>query len=217
MSEYNINKFEYKNNIYKFMDYRLSGLMTVEGTQSSSTNNWLGNIQVSDLENGMTIVYYLPFSSTSSNATLNLALEDGTTTGPVEVYDFNNSRFNYPLDAGSMIILTYWKALSISIDGISISSDRWIRSDFEYISKYIKYNQNTLNIKIPDSNYSIKTSSNGVMISDINGQDAFKVQNTEAIVNKISVNEDLNLNGANGRWVQYVDSSNRLKIDWEVN
>jgi hypothetical protein len=54
----------------------------VKGTQTASTNAWTGELaQVSALYEGLTIRYRLPYAGTSSGATLNLTLSDGTMTG----------------------------------------------------------------------------------------------------------------------------------------
>lgn len=58
----------------------------VKGTQIASTGSWTGNLpDVDALYEGLSIDYWLPYSG-SGNATLELTLKDGSTTGPVPVY-----------------------------------------------------------------------------------------------------------------------------------
>ena len=56
----------------------------IVGTQTASTAAWKGNASFSELKDGQTILYWLPYAGTSSNATLNLTLADGTATGAVD-------------------------------------------------------------------------------------------------------------------------------------
>ena len=58
----------------------------IVGTQTAATNTWTGNATFSELKDGQTILYWLPFAGTSSSATLNLTLSDGTATGAARVY-----------------------------------------------------------------------------------------------------------------------------------
>ena len=53
----------------------------IVGTQAAATNAWTGNATFSELRDGQTILYWLPFAGTSSSATLDLTLSNGTTTG----------------------------------------------------------------------------------------------------------------------------------------
>ena len=58
----------------------------IVGTQTAATAAWTGVASFSELRDGQTILYWLPFAGTSTNATLNLTLADGTETGAVPVY-----------------------------------------------------------------------------------------------------------------------------------
>ena len=94
------------------------GVFTVIGNQSTATNAWTGALHdVPALYDGLTIMYYLPWAGTSSSATLNLTLDDNTTTGAVACYYGNTTRLTTHYGKGSNIIMTYWSAGSISIDG----------------------------------------------------------------------------------------------------
>lgn len=110
----------------------ITGIYPVKGKQTAVTNIWTGTIEgVNELFDGLTIAYYLPYNGTSTAATLNLTFEDGTTTGPVDVYYGNNTRMTTHISAGSTIILTYWSAGSIKIAGTATENARWTRSDYD--------------------------------------------------------------------------------------
>jgi len=81
----------------------------VKGTQTSTTANWTGVIDLPALFDGLTIVYYLPRTS-ASNATLELTLNDNTTTGKIPVYVTNTTRMGTHYGAGATVYLTYWSA-----------------------------------------------------------------------------------------------------------
>lgn len=102
------------------------GIYAVKGTQSASTSVWTGNIDVSELYNGLTIAYYLPYSSTTTPVTLNLTLTNGSTTGAVNCYVNGTTRITNQYAAGSVITLTYWSAGSIGVNGTATTDNRWV-------------------------------------------------------------------------------------------
>lgn len=106
------------------------GIIPVIGTQTASTNAWTGNIDIDELYDGLTIAYFLPYAGTSSNATLNLTLRDGTTTGAVDVYYTSTTRATTHYGVGSTIFLTYWSAGSVSVSGTAITNNRWTRCNY---------------------------------------------------------------------------------------
>ena len=108
---------------------------TVIGTQTAATGAWTGNIDAPALYDGMRILYYLPYAG-SGNATLNLTLSDGTTTGAVNCYLYANSRLTTHYGAGYNFHLTYWSAGSIKINGTATTDNRWI-VDSQYWSNTI--------------------------------------------------------------------------------
>lgn len=110
---------------YNIKDAKKSGIYTVIGTQTASTNAFTGTIPINALYDGLTINYYIPYAPTSSSATLNLTLADGTTTGAKNVY-ITTSRFTTHIGAGRNIVMTYWSAGSISISGTPTTDDRWV-------------------------------------------------------------------------------------------
>ena len=113
---------------YNLRDARISGIYSVKGTQTANTGSWTGNLPLNALYDGLTIAYYLPRDG-SGNATLNLTLANGTNTGAVNIYYTNNTRMTTHYGAGSTIILTYWSAGSISINGTATTDNRWTHSD----------------------------------------------------------------------------------------
>lgn len=56
------------------------------GTQTATTSSWTGTSStLTELKDGTQIRYWLPYAG-SGNATLNLTLKDGTTTGAINIY-----------------------------------------------------------------------------------------------------------------------------------
>ena len=78
----------------------------INGTQTAATSTWKGIAPFSKLENGQQITYKLPFNGVS-NATLNLTLSDGSTTGDIACYFKSTSRLTTHYGQGSVIRLTY--------------------------------------------------------------------------------------------------------------
>ena len=87
------------------------------GTQTASTGSWTGvSNTITELKDGIQIRYWLPYAG-SGNATLNLTLKNGTTTGAIPIYrqggyasstgvvTANRVTTHYP--AGSSISMTY--------------------------------------------------------------------------------------------------------------
>lgn len=87
------------------------------GTQTAATGSWTGvSNTITELKDGIQIRYWLPYAG-SGNATLNLTLKDGTTTGAIPIYrqggyasstgvvTVNRVTTHYP--AGSSISMTY--------------------------------------------------------------------------------------------------------------
>ena len=114
----------------------LSGIIPVIGTQTANTSAWTGKLPVDQLFNGLTIAYYLPRNSTSTSVTLDLTLNNNTTTGAINVYFNNNSRMTSHFSAGATIILTYWSAGSVSINGTATTDNRWSRADYDSTNIY---------------------------------------------------------------------------------
>lgn len=106
-----------------------TGFISVIGTQTATTASWAGTLPIPQLYDGLTIAYYLPYTS-AANVTLNLTLSNGTTTGPINCYFNANTRLGTQYGAGSTIILTYWGAGSISINGTATTEASWRHCDY---------------------------------------------------------------------------------------
>ena len=116
------------NTTYDLKDSKKTGIYYVKGTQTAATGAWTGNIDVPALYTGLTIMYYLPYDG-SGNATLNLTLSNGTTTGAKNCY-ITTGRLTTHYGAGRNIIMTFYKAGDISIKGTATTDDRWICDAF---------------------------------------------------------------------------------------
>ena len=82
------------------------GTEMIVGTQTTTTGAWTGVASFSELKDGQQIAYWLPYSG-SGNATLELTLPDGTTTGAIPCYYSQQTRLNTQYVAGNVIRLTY--------------------------------------------------------------------------------------------------------------
>lgn len=94
----------------------LSNLQSIEyivGTQTAATAVWKGVTKDSTLRVGKVIAYYLPYAGTSTAATLNLTLADGTTTGAIDVRRTASSTVTTQFAADNVLIMIYdghyWK------------------------------------------------------------------------------------------------------------
>lgn len=90
----------------------------IVGTQTATTASWTGKTTDAVLKAGKTIAYRLPQTS-AANATLNLTLSGGGTTGEKAVY-YNNSRVGTHYPAYSVIHMTYdgssWRITNYNAD-----------------------------------------------------------------------------------------------------
>lgn len=78
----------------------------IVGTQTEITGSWTGTTEDSSLYDGKNINYFLPYAG-SGNATLNLTLAGGTTTGAKPVYLSGTSYVTTHYGANSCINMTY--------------------------------------------------------------------------------------------------------------
>lgn len=78
----------------------------IVGTQTAATGAWTGKASFSELTDGQQIVYWLPYAG-SGNASLNLTLANGTTTGAINCYYSGANRITTHYAAGNAIHLTY--------------------------------------------------------------------------------------------------------------
>lgn len=137
------------NTVYDIVDSKKKGVYVVKGTQTAATGAWTGNIDVDALYDGLTIMYYLPYGG-SGNATLNLTLAGGGTTGAKNCY-YATGRLTTHFGAGQNFIMTYWSAGSISINGTATTDDRWIISA-QYDSNSVDQLRNTYSHPTAGSN-----------------------------------------------------------------
>lgn len=86
----------------------------IKGTQTATTGSWTGVTKDAALYDGKMIMYVLPYAG-SGNATLNLTLSGGTTTGAKNIYRYGNTTaITTHYAAGSRILLIY-----------DATNDRW--------------------------------------------------------------------------------------------
>ena len=82
------------------------GVEYIVGTQTAATNAWTGVTTSNSLFIGKTIAYKLPYAGNSSEATLNLTLPNGTTTGAKGIRRMT-STVTTQYGAGTVINMTY--------------------------------------------------------------------------------------------------------------
>lgn len=94
----------------------LSNTEVIVGTQTAATGAWTGVASFASLQDGQQIVYWLPYAG-SGNATLNLTLSGGGTTGAKNVYYSGTTRLSTHYGAGNAIRLIY--RVNANINGSS--------------------------------------------------------------------------------------------------
>ena len=122
-------------------DALLQSIEYVIGTQTAATGSWTGTIQESELRDGKTIMYKLPYKG-SGNASLTLTLSNGTTTDAIPVYMVHSTTEN---SASLSRVTTHYPANSI------------IQMTYDAVQNYWKttgYNSNVNNYdRILHNNY----------------------------------------------------------------
>ena len=93
-------------------DRALSSTEVIVGTQTAATGAWKGAASFSQLRDGQVILYWLPVAG-SGNATLELALAGGGTTGAKNVYIDGTTRCTTHISAGNMAQMVYRENVSI--------------------------------------------------------------------------------------------------------
>lgn len=106
----------------------------IVGTQTEATNAWTGNATFSELKDGQTILYWLPFAGTSSSATLNLTLANGTETGAVAVYINGTTRCTTHVAVGNITLMTY--RVNTPIAGVGSYTGWWINRNQDTTTNY---------------------------------------------------------------------------------
>ena len=123
------------------MGYDNGTIPFIAGTQTSATGSWTGISNLETLHDGQQIAYWLPYNG-SGNATLDLTLANGTTTGAINCYYSGSGRVTTQYDAGNIIKFTYRK--DVSINGSSTKYTGWWNdaqyySDNQYSDFYYGY------------------------------------------------------------------------------
>ena len=106
----------------------------IVGTQTAATNAWTGAASFSELRDGQSILYWLPFAGTSSSATLNLTLADGTETGAVPVFINGTTRCTTHVAVGNVTQMTY--RVNTPIAGAGSYTGWWITRNQDTTTNY---------------------------------------------------------------------------------
>jgi len=102
--EYSLGSSEKR---WKINDLAGGPIEYIVGTQTSATASWKGVTKDSTLINGKIIAYKLPVAGTSTAATLELTLLDGTTTGAIPVKRKGTGNTTTHYSAGEVIFMAY--------------------------------------------------------------------------------------------------------------
>lgn len=105
----------------------------IMGTQTETTASWTGVTEDSSLYDGKNINYYLNQTS-AANATINLTLSGGTTTGAKNIYLNGTARVGIHFPKNAIVNLTYYS-----------TNDAW------YVNSYRDTNDNTFD-RVKNSN-----------------------------------------------------------------
>lgn len=92
---------------------QLGGPEFIVGTWTGATGTWTGVTRDSELYDGKQILLYMPFGG-SGNATLNLTLSGGGTTGAKNVYFESTGRFTTHKGQNAILHLVYKTGLKLS-------------------------------------------------------------------------------------------------------
>lgn len=92
---------------------QFSGPEFIVGTWTAASGTWTGTTTDSALYDGKQIILYMPFAG-SGDATLNLTLADGTTTGAKNVYFESTTRFTTHKGQNAQLHLIYHSGLKLS-------------------------------------------------------------------------------------------------------
>ena len=106
----------------------------IVGTQTATTNAWTGDASFSELRDGQTILYWLPFAGTFSNATLNLTLSDGSETGALPVFINGTTRCTTHVAVGNVTQMTY--RVNTPIAGAGSYTGWWITRNQDTTTNY---------------------------------------------------------------------------------
>ena len=110
------------------------GAEVIVGTQAAVTSEWTGVASFSELKDGQTILYWLPYAGTSTSVSLNLTLSDGTTTGAKNVYINGTTRCTTQIAVGNIIQMTY--RVNTPINGSGSYTGWWISRGQDTTTNY---------------------------------------------------------------------------------
>lgn len=132
----------------------------IVGTQTATTGSWTGDTVDSELYDGKQITYWLPYNG-SGNATLNLTLAGGPTTGDINCYYGGTSRLTTQYSAGNIIRLVYRE--NVTIGSTTIEKGWWADANYvdgnTYTSAWCGTAAATAAKTATCSNYTLKTNS----------------------------------------------------------
>lgn len=106
----------------------------IVGTQTASTYAWTGVASFDELKDGQTILYWLPYAGTSTSATLELTLPDGSTTGAQPVYINGATRCTTHVAVGNVTQMTY--RVNTPINGAGSYTGWWITRNQDTTTNY---------------------------------------------------------------------------------
>lgn len=126
-----------------FTGQELGSVEYIVGTQTAKTGAWTGVTKDSALYPGKVIAYQLPFAG-DGNASLNLTLADGTTTGAIAVY-MNTTRVTTHFPAASVVLYvydgTYWRTFDYNTNTNDTSTGyyRYAHGTFKTYTALYRY------------------------------------------------------------------------------
>ena len=127
--------------------YDIQSIEFILGTQSSATNVWLGATESAALEAGKVIAYKLPYDGTSSNATLNLTLSGGTTSGAKNVMLNGSDGVTDEFSANQVILMLYdgtaWQVIGGGA-GVESSGGEVVTTSANFVNS-VSATTNTIN------------------------------------------------------------------------
>lgn len=94
----------------QIVDAGLTGgfnVTSITSTNSTASNEWIGSYNASGLAPGKSILYTMPDGSIAGDATLNLTLKDGTTTGTKSVKTLMGASVRSAYPAGCILHMVY--------------------------------------------------------------------------------------------------------------
>lgn len=127
----------------------VDGVEVIEDGRSSNVAALVGTSStLSALETGVRVGYRTLYAL-ATNATLDLTLTDGTTTGAVPIYRFGTTRMGSHVNAGSVLMLTYFEPY---VYGTTTVERAWV-ADNAYDSNTIGYQLRTNSTTLPMETY----------------------------------------------------------------